>query len=267
MRLSKHHGSAPPAILAGLPFGGAHPATSASKVTAATQTMDDGAYGNVPSSFASSVDSTILATAVSTMAVSSESVLPVRMAVSVPGSRLVDADNGAAHATTVTETALAPEALPLEPLEVPLGDNMDLAVIRVKIQRLSDELAGALVSLEELVRVPTAVVRDADVQTEMVLGADHGGNGTREGVSMALQTPLTNVDITQILANLDSARARAGRLDAYVLAIQTIQSHMGLLRQYLYGDALGENEIDRIRDNILLIDWALLDLHGGVAQR
>ena len=248
MRLSKHHGSAPPAILAGLPFGGAHPATSASKVTAATQTMDDGAHGNVPSTFASSF-------AVSTVADS------------VPGSRLVDADNGAAHATTVTETALAPEALPLEPLEVPLGDNMDLAVIRVKIQRLSDELAGALVSLEELVRVPTAVVKDADVQTEMVLGADHGGNGTREGVSMALQTPLTNVDITQILANLDSARARAGRLDAYVLAIQTIQSHMGLLRQYLYGDALGENEIDRIRDAILLIDWALLDLHGGVAQR
>ena len=90
-----------------------------------------------------------------------------------------------------SQSRSTPDALPREPLEFPLGDNMDLAAIRVKVQRLSDEIAGALVSLEELVLVPTAVVEDAGVQTVLVLDADHGGNGTREGVSMAVNDVVT----------------------------------------------------------------------------
>ena len=99
-----------------------------------------------------------------------------------------------------THSRSAPEAFPREPLEFPLGGNMDLAAIRVKVQRLSDELAAALVSLEELVLVPTAVVRDADCQTEMV--------------SVAVPTPI-NTDL--------SAAERAGAL---VNIVDEVQRHL-----------------------------------------
>ena len=91
----------------------------------------------------------------------------------------------------------APEALPREPLEFPLGDCMDLAAIRVKVQRLSDELAAALVSLEELVLVLTAVVRDADCQTETVAS---------ERSSMEVQTPLTIGDMERVSEQLRTLR-------------------------------------------------------------
>ena len=126
---------------------------------------------------------------------------------SVPGRLLVDADNGAACATTVTVHVSAPEALPLEPLEFPLGDNMDLAAIRVKVQRLSDELAAALVSLEELVLAPTAVVRDADCQTEVV--------------SVAEPTP-SNTDL--------SAAERAGAL---VNIVDEVQRHLEQVQGFM----------------------------------
>ena len=74
---------------------------------------------------------------------------------------------------------------------------MDLAAIRVKVQRLSDDLAAALVSLEELVLVPTAVVRVADCQTEMVAS---------ERFSMAVQTPLTIGDIKRVSEHLHTMR-------------------------------------------------------------
>ena len=52
-----------------------------------------------------------------------------------------------------------------EPAETPLRGSFDLAAVRVKIQRLSDELAGALVSLERLCVLLSPVTKDASVQT------------------------------------------------------------------------------------------------------
>ena len=46
----------------------------------------------------------------------------------------------------------------VKPVEVHFRGSLDLAAIRVKIQRLSDELADALVSLERLNLMHTAIL-------------------------------------------------------------------------------------------------------------